>query len=82
MTSDKIQAIVNNLKKQIFDNYNLNMMSDEQLEQAIEELLAQYLQGEYVAIEERVDINERVFSSIRGLGLLDTIIKDEQITEA
>ena len=81
MTSDKIQAIVNNLKKQIFDNYNLNMMSDEQLEQAIEELLAQYLQGEYVAIEERVDINERVFSSIRGLGLLDTIIKDEQITE-
>lgn len=81
MTSDKIQAIVNNLKKKIFDNYNLNMMSDEQLEQTIEELLAQYLQGEYVAIEERVDINERVFSSIRGLGLLDTIIKDEQITE-
>ncbi len=56
-------------------------MNDEQLEQAIEELLAAWLQGEYVSIAERVDISERVFSSIRGLGLLDTIIKDEQVTE-
>ena len=81
MTDEKIQEIVNGIKGQIFDRYNLNTMNDEQLEQAIEELLAAWLQGEYVSIAERVDISERVFSSIRGLGLLDTIIKDEQVTE-
>ncbi len=81
MKNDRIQEMVNGLKGQIFDRYNLNTMSDEQLEQAIEALLVDYLQGEYITIEERVDISERVFSSIRGLGLLDTIIKDEQITE-
>lgn len=81
MTDEKIQEIVNGIKGQIFDRYNLNTMNDEQLEQAIEELLAAWLQGEYVSIAERVDISEWVFSSIRGLGLLDTIIKDEQVTE-
>lgn len=81
MTDNRIQEIVNELKGQIFDRFNLNAMNDEQLEQAIEGLLTSYFQGEYITIEEKVDISERVFSSIRGLGLLDTIIKDEQITE-
>lgn len=81
MTDNRIQEVVNELKKQIFDHYNLNAMSDEQLEQTIEKLAADYFQSEYVTIEERVDISERIFNSIRGLGLLDTIIKDEQITE-
>ncbi|MCI9251035.1 MAG: CpaF family protein [Lachnospiraceae bacterium] len=81
MTDSRIQEVVNELKKQIFDHYNLNAMSDEQLEQTIEKLAADYFQSEYVTIEERVDISERIFNSIRGLGLLDTIIKDEQITE-
>lgn len=81
MTDGRIQEVVNELKKQIFDHYNLNAMSDEQLEQTIEQLSAEYFQSVYVTIEERVDISERIFNSIRGLGLLDTIIKDEQITE-
>lgn len=84
MTNDKVQEIVNELKGQIFDRYNLNSMNDEQLEQAIEELLTRYLRDSglgYITIEQRVDINERIFSSIRGLGLLDTIIKDDEITE-
>lgn len=81
MTDDRVQEIVNELKKQIFERYNLNAMDDEQLEQAIGSLLVDYLRAEYVTIEERVNINERVFNSIRGLGILDTIIKDEQITE-
>lgn len=81
MTEDRIQEIVNELKKQIFDQYNLNTLSDDQLEEVIANLLARYLKQEYITIEEQVNINERVFSSIRGLGVLDAIIKDEQITE-
>lgn len=81
MTDNEIQKAVKELKNRIFDHYNLNTMEDEQLQEVIEELVSDYFQSEYLTIEERVDINERVFSSIRGLGLLDTIIKDEQITE-
>lgn len=81
MTDNEIQEAVKELKNRIFEHYNLNTMEDEQLQEVIEELVSDYFQSEYLTIEERVDINERVFSSIRGLGLLDTIIKDEQITE-
>lgn len=81
MTDERIQQIVKELKSTIFDRYNLNVMSDEQLENCIEELLGTYLQDEYITIEERVDISERTYSSIRGFGLLDSIIKDDDITE-
>ena len=81
MTNEMIQQTVKELKAKVFEQCNLNTMSDEQLEEKIEELLDAYLQGKYTTIEERVDICERVFSSIRGLGLLDSIIKDEDITE-
>lgn len=81
MTEERKIQIVREFKKKIFDKYNLNLMSDDQLEDAIEQMIINELGAEYITIEERVDITERVFSSIRGLGLLDSIIKDEQITE-
>ncbi|MBR5510158.1 MAG: CpaF family protein [Lachnospiraceae bacterium] len=81
MTDERIQQVVKEIKGNIYDHYNLNTMSDEQLEEAIEELLVQYFRQEYITIEERVSISERIFSSIRGLGLLDSIMKDDQITE-
>lgn len=81
MTEEKKLQIVKKLKQRIFDRYNLNGMSDDALETAIEGLIIEEVKGEYITIEERVDITERVFNSIRGLGLLDSIIKDDQITE-
>ena len=39
------------------------------------------LQGRYISIEQRVSVVEQVYSSIRGFGLLDAIIKDDTITE-
>lgn len=76
-----IVKIVNELKQKIFDTYNLNIISNDQLVNIIEELINEKLQNEYITIEERVALSERVFNSIRGLGLLDAIIKDDQITE-
>lgn len=81
MDEKYIVKIVKELKQKIFDTYNLNIVSDEQLVNIIEELLNEELYGEYITIEERVALSERVFHSIRGLGLLDAIIKDDQITE-
>ncbi len=81
MTEEKKVKLVKKLKKEIFVKYNLNLMDDAMLEEAIEQLLIQDLHDEYITIQERVEITERLFSSIRGLGLLDSILKDDQITE-
>lgn len=81
MTEEKKLQVTKKLKKKIFEKYNLNQMEDDLLEEAIEHLIIEEIQDEYITIEERVDITERIFNSIRGLGLLDSIIKDDQITE-
>ena len=39
------------------------------------------LEDQPVSVAERVDITDRIFSSIRGFGLLDVIMKDDDITE-
>lgn len=81
MDFDEEQQIVSDIKKYISDNLSLSQLSDEDLEEKVEETTAQYLQGRYISIEQRVSIVEQVYSSIRGLGLLDSIIKDDTITE-
>lgn len=81
MTEEQKLQITKKLRRKIFEKYNLNQMEDDLLEKAIEHLLIEEIQDKYLTIEERVDITERIFNSIRGLGLLDSIIKDEQITE-
>ncbi len=73
--------LVEETKKYILDNLSLAKMSDEELEDRIEEIVMKFLGGREVSLDEKVDIVERVFSSIRGLGLLDLIMKDDSITE-
>lgn len=81
MTEERKVELTKKLKQKIFDRYNLNLMNNDNLEDVIERMIVEELGSEYITIEERVDITERVFSSIRGLGLLDSIIKDDEITE-
>ena len=47
----------------------------------IDTMINEQFSGQYITIEERVAVSERVFNAIRGLGLLDAIIKDDDITE-
>ncbi|MGI5999525.1 MAG: CpaF family protein [Candidatus Merdisoma sp.] len=81
MEEAKLHEFIREIKEYIFDNFNLNQLSDEELEEQIEELIRVRLQDEYLTIEERVDIVRQVYSSIRGFGLLDTIMNDDSITE-
>lgn len=81
MTEARIQEFINECKKYIFDNLNLNELSDEELEDKIDELVDIRSGMEYMSIEERVLIVQQIYSSIRGFGLLDTIMSDDSITE-
>ena len=81
MDKEREEALVAEIKKYITDNLPLSKMSDEELEEKIEEIVLQRLENQYCSIEQRVSIVESIYSSIRGLGLLDSIIKDDSITE-
>lgn len=81
MDFEQEQQFVTELKKYITENYPLSKMSDEELTDKIEGLVLQKLAGEYCSIKQRSSICEQVFSSIRGLGILDGILADDTITE-
>ena len=81
MTAERIQQFIGECKKEIFDSLNLNELGDEGLEDQIELIVERKLGGAYVTIEERVKIVQQLFSSIRGFGLLDSIMEDDSITE-
>lgn len=73
--------MVEELHRYVTGNLPLSRMSDEELEEKIEELVQDRTQGVYCSIDQKVSIVQQVFSSIRGFGLLDSIIKDDTITE-
>ena len=75
------QQLVTELKKYVTENIPLSKMSDEDLEDKIEEVVIQRLGNQYCSIEQRVSIVQQIYSSIRGFGLLDSIINDDTITE-
>lgn len=81
MDFEREQQLVSEIKKYISDTLMLADMSDEQLQEKVEEIVASRLEGVYCPIDKRVSIVEQVYSSIRGFGLLDSIIKDDTITE-
>ena len=81
MTEERKSGIVRKLKKSIFEKYDLNRVDNDELEEVIKLLIIEEIRDEYITIEERIDITERIYDSIRGLGILDSVMKDEKITE-
>ena len=75
------QDLVLRLKKIVTDELPLSQLSDEQLTAEIENIVEEQTRGQYLPIQTRVDLVQQVYSSIRGFGLLDSIISDDTITE-
>lgn len=81
MTSEQEQLFIAELKKYISEELPLSRLSDSELAEQIELAITRKLAGSYCPISQRVSISEQIYSSIRGFGLLDSIIKDDTITE-
>lgn len=75
------QKFISEIKRFVTENFPLSKMQDEELEEKIEELVGQRLGGMYCSIQQRLSIVQQVYSSIRGFGLLDSIMNDDTITE-
>lgn len=81
MSQEEIKELVESIHTQITQGFQLSRMSDEELEQTIEALVENRLSDKYYHVEVKADIAQKVYSSIRGFGLLDSIMKNEEITE-
>ena len=81
MDFEQEQALVNEIKDEITRTLSLSKMSDEELEEKVEEIVTRWVAGRYCSIEKRLSIIKQVYSSIRGFGLLDSIMNDDSITE-
>ena len=81
MTEEKKSQIIRKLRKSLFDKFNLNTIDNDALEEVIKQLISDEVKDEYITIEEHIEFSDRLFGAIRGLGILDSIIKDESITE-
>lgn len=81
MTDIEQKAYVNSIRQYVTNYLSLSQLTDEQLQEQIEQIAENSFSQKYVAIEDKVAIIEQVYSSIRGFGILDTIMKDDTITE-
>lgn len=76
-----VEEIVQTVKSYVNANLPLSELSNEDLQIEIEKITLSVIGNRYVSIEQKVEIVSQVYSSIRGFGLLDEIMKDETITE-
>ena len=75
------KAFLYQAREYISKYFDLSRLKDEELYSKIEKLVSEQLGDIYISIRERVNLTDELYSSIRGLGLLDMIIKDDDITE-
>lgn len=76
-----MEEMVVEIRRHVQDNFPLADMTDGQLEDQIEEMVQERAAELYLSLDEQVMIAQQVYSSIRGLGILDSIMMDDNITE-
>lgn len=81
MTREEKKGAVEAIRKKILEYTNFAVMSEDELEKTIRQYIEEAFCEIYLPVCEKADITDQVYSSIRGLGLLDTIIHDDTITE-
>lgn len=83
MGLEQEQQFIKEVRQNIVETLPLGQILDEELEERIEQVVQQRLiqKGQYCSIEQRISIVRQIFSSIRGFGLLDSILTDDTITE-
>lgn len=82
MKSEEMDVLVSEIHRYVTENFPLAKLSDAELTDQIRAVVDQRCVGYgFVSMEERVSIGDQVFSAIRGFGLLDLIMRDDNITE-
>ncbi len=75
------RAWVEEIRREVLDNSNFAAMSEEELDSWIAGVVDRKFRNEMLTMGEKAELVDAAFSSIRGFGLLDSIIRDDNITE-
>ena len=81
MINEEIDNIIKEIKAYVTNELPISTITNEDLEEKIEEKVLEKTKEMFIAVEEKVSIAKRIFSSIRGFGVLDSILEDDEITE-
>lgn len=81
MTIEQEKELIQEVRQYIVECGSLSQLSDDELKGKIEESINIKLNGRYCAISQKINIAQQIYSGIRGLGILDSILKDQTITE-
>lgn len=81
MAMEVNQDLVLKIKKIVTEELPLSQLSDDELTAEIEAIVDEQTRNQYYPIQVKVNLVQQVYSSIRGFGLLDSIISDDTITE-
>lgn len=78
---EKMNTYFEKIKNRAVEYVNSEEVSDEQLKDYIQTLISSLPDSKYMTISDISAVKDSVFNSIRGLGMLDDIMNDENITE-
>lgn len=81
MDLQKRDEIISAVRAPAMQMVSLDDVSDDELRDFISDEINKRSAEFYLGVSERIDLIDAVFSSIRGMGLLDEIMNDENITE-
>lgn len=80
-TEKKEKKLSEIIRDDIKYNVDLTRTSDKELKKIIEERVTAVTENNYMSLRERIKLINEVYGSIRGLGILDLILNDDQVTE-
>lgn len=81
MMEEELDIIIKDIKAYVTNELPISTITDEELEEKIEEKVLEKTRDLFISVEDKVNISKTIFSSIRGFGVLDSILEDDEITE-
>ncbi|MCX4267551.1 MAG: CpaF family protein [Lachnospiraceae bacterium] len=70
------------IREQVLQSIDMTREADEQeLHEIIDRVIEREVEYKYITIEQRIRIHQDIFNSIRGLGVIEDLLEDENVTE-
>ena len=69
------------VRKELYETERLSALSDDELRQKIDRIFVRQNGAKYLTVEDRVAAVNQIFSQLRGLGILDGLLRDDTVSE-
>lgn len=81
MIKEELRETKEAIRRRVLENINLSNVSDDDLEEGVLREIDKYYEGSYLSLTDKAQLADDIYSSIRGFGLLDSIMNDDSVTE-